>query len=240
MRQTRGVILAGVALAAAIVASAHCAGAQTSPIIAIDIALEPDQAVEDRAHEANAALLADFPKGYALDATHRAHVTILQRYVRTTDLDKVYAAAGDVLAKEDVAHWKLRAAKYFLLSAAGIGALIMDVEPTPDLLRLQREMIDAETPFTVEAGTTAAFFTTPEEPEIISWLVDYVAAYVPKSTGANFVPHVTIGVASVAFIQKLVAEPFDPITFSPVGASVYQLGNYGTARKQLKVFPLTP
>ena len=40
----------------------------------IDIALEPDQAVEDRAHEASAALLSDFPKGYTLDATHRVHV----------------------------------------------------------------------------------------------------------------------------------------------------------------------
>ena len=110
----------------------------------------------------------------------------------------------------------------------------------PDLQRLQQELIDAEAPFTVETGTTASFFTTPEEPDIIPWMIDYVATYVPKASGANFVPHVTIGVASVAFVRKLVAEPFDAITFSPVGASVYQLGNYGTARKQLKLFPLTP
>ena len=116
----------------------------------------------------------------------------------------------------------------------------MAVERTPDLLRLQQEMIDAEAPFTVETGTTAAFFTTPEEPDIIPWIIDYVSTYVPKASGANFDPHVTTGVATVPVVQKLVAEPFDKITFSPVGASVYQLGDYGTARKELKALPLIP
>jgi hypothetical protein len=32
----------------------------------------------------------------------------------------------------------------------------------------------------------------------------------------------------------MVAEPFADFTFSPVGASVYHLGNYGTARAKLK------
>jgi hypothetical protein len=30
------------------------------------------------------------------------------------------------------------------------------------------------------------------------------------------------------------AKPFDSFTFSPVGASAYQLGAFGTARKELK------
>jgi hypothetical protein len=238
MRQTRRALLVAFGVAAAILGSTHEAGAQTSTITAIDIALEPDQAVEDRAHQANDALVAAFPKGYALDATHRAHVTILQRYVRTTDLDKDYAAAEAVLARE--ARWKLTADKYFSLAVSGIAALIMDVELTPDLLRLQREMIDAEAPFTIESATTAAFFTTPEEPDIIPWLLEYVSTYVPKASGANFIRHVTIGIGTEPFVQKLIAEPFEAIAFSPVGASVYQLGNYGTDRKELKALPLTP
>jgi hypothetical protein len=32
----------------------------------------------------------------------------------------------------------------------------------------------------------------------------------------------------------MLAEPFASFTFSPVGASVYQLGSFGTARKELK------
>ena len=52
------------------------------------------------AEAVNARLLKVFPKGFALDATHHPHITILQRYVRTADLDKVYAAVGKVLANE--------------------------------------------------------------------------------------------------------------------------------------------
>ena len=46
----------------------------------------------------NASLLKVFPQGFALDAAHRPHITMIQRFVRTADLDKVYAAAGKVFA----------------------------------------------------------------------------------------------------------------------------------------------
>jgi len=45
---------------------------------------------------------------------------------------------------------------------------------------------------------------------------------------------VTIGVATEKFRNELMAEPFPSFTFSPAGASVYQLGSFGTARKELK------
>jgi hypothetical protein len=38
----------------------------------------------------------------------------------------------------------------------------------------------------------------------------------------------------------MLAEPFEPFTFSPAGASVYQLGTFGTARKELKALTLAP
>ena len=54
-----------------------------------------------RAMADNARLLRVFPRGYALDATHHAHISVLQRFVRTADLDKVYAAVAEVMAKEN-------------------------------------------------------------------------------------------------------------------------------------------
>jgi hypothetical protein len=68
--------------------------------MAIDIALEPDATMVQHAEAANARLLKVYPKGFALDATHSPHNTILQRYVRTADLDKVNVAVGNVLAGE--------------------------------------------------------------------------------------------------------------------------------------------
>ena len=38
----------------------------------------------------------------------------------------------------------------------------------------------------------------------------------------------------------MLAEPFPSFTFSPAGASVYQLGSFGTARKELKALTLSP
>ncbi len=35
-------------------------------------------------------------------------------------------------------------------------------------------------------------------------------------------------------------EPFESFTFSPAGAAIYQLGNFGTARKKLKEWELKP
>ena len=208
--------------------------AQENPVTAIDIALEPDATMIQHAEAANARLLKVFPKGFSLDATHRPHISMLQRYVRTADLDKVYAAAGKVLADEKVTSWKLKAFKYYYIPWKDIGLGGIVVEPTDDLLRLQQELIDAVAPFTEKTGTAAAFVTTPEDPEINQPTIDYVAAFVPEATGKKFNPHVTIGVAPQDYLKEMLAEPFDVFTFSPASASAYQLGNFGTARKELK------
>ena len=71
-------------------------------ITAIDIALEPDATMIQHAEAANVRLRKVFnlSSGLRLDATHRPHITMLQRYVRTAEIDKVYTAVGDVLAGE--------------------------------------------------------------------------------------------------------------------------------------------
>lgn len=213
---------------------------QHAAVTAIDIALEPDAAMIQRATAANAALLKVFPKGFALGPTRKPHVTILQQFVRTAELDKVYAAVAGVFKKTNVLGWKLKAYKYYYIPAGPVGVAGIVAEPTPDLLRLQQDVIDAVAPFAAQSGTAAAFYTTPEEPNIDPLLIDYVATFVPKATGKNFNPHVTTGLAPQEYLTKLVAEPFAAFTFSPLGASVYQLGDMGTARKKLQSWESKP
>ncbi|RUP09925.1 MAG: hypothetical protein EKK38_05630 [Hyphomicrobium sp.] len=217
---------------------AESRGAQQSAVTAIDIALEPDATMIQRAEAVNARLLKVFPKGFALGATHHPHISILQRYVRTADLDNVYASVAKVLAAEKMSGWKLRAFKYYYIPWKSIGLAGIVVEPTDNLLRLQQELIDAVAPFTVRTGTAAAFVTTPESPSINKPTIEYVAKFVPKATGRHFNPHVTVGIAPQRYLKKMLAEPFDAFTFSPAGASVYQLGNFGTARKKLKAWEI--
>jgi 2'-5' RNA ligase superfamily protein len=213
---------------------------QQDPVTAIDVALEPDATMLQHAEAANARLREVFPKGYALDATHRPHITMLQRYIRTEDFDKVYAAVASVLAGEKPAGWALKAFKFDYVVWDKLGLTVMLVEPTDQLIQFQQKLIDAVAPFTVATGTAAAFFTTPNDPGINQPTMDYVARYVPDSSGKNFIPHVTIGVAPPDYVKKLVAEPFDAFTFSPEALSVYQLGNFGTARMKLKAWELSP
>jgi len=213
---------------------------EPNPVTAIDILLEPDATMVKHAAAANRRLLREFPKGFALGETHRPHISCLQRYVRTADLDKVYSAVGKVLAEEKLTTWKLKAYKYYFIPWKEIGLAGIVIEPTDELINYQQKLIDAVAPFTVKTGTAAAFVTTKEDPEINQPTIDYVETFVPDASGKKFNPHVTIGMASQEYLNKMLEEKFEEFTFSPVGAAVYHLGNFGTAREKLKSWELVP
>jgi hypothetical protein len=216
---------------------------EQDPVTAIDILLDPDATMIQRAKATNARLLKVFPKGFALDASHAPHITTLMRYVRTADLDNLYAAASKILARDHVTSMKLKAYKYYFLtdkSMPGLGGPGIVVELTPELIKLQQDLIDAIAPYMVETGTAAAFATTPEEPDVNEATMRYIQVFVPDHSGKNFLPHVTVGLAPIDYLNAMLAEPFDAFTFSPESASVYQLGNYGTARKKLKALDSKP
>jgi hypothetical protein len=65
----------------ALFGSADASSAQQSAVTAIDIALEPDATMIQHAQADNARLLQVFPKGFALDATHHPHISMLQQFV---------------------------------------------------------------------------------------------------------------------------------------------------------------
>jgi 2'-5' RNA ligase superfamily len=219
---------------------AQDAVAQQNPVTAIDIALEPDVTMLLSAKAANARLLKSFPKGFALDETHHPHVTMLQQFVRTDDLDKVFAAANAVLTKETPTAWTLKAFKYYYIPSPPVGLAGIVVEPTENLHRLQDELIKSVEPYTVKTGTPAAFFSEEGGRDIQEFLIEYVANFVTIAAGKRFNPHVTIGVGTETYLNEMLAEPFESFTFSATGASAYQLGSFGTARKELKALPLTP
>jgi hypothetical protein len=207
------------------------------PVTAIDIVLTPDQTMIGHARAANAALLQNFPDGFALDATHHPHISVFAGFVPNDDLPEVYGITADVLAMDDYAAWKLTAFKYYYVPMGPIGLGGIVVRPTPDLVRLQQTLIGAVGPYTVKTATAAAFYTTPAEPDIHQSVIDYIATSMSEIAGANYSPHVTIGLGASEFLDAMIAEPFSPFVFSPVSASVYQFGDFGTARKRLKSFP---
>lgn len=221
-------------------AQAAAPAAKQSAVTAIDILLEPDATMLQHAEANNMRLLKVFPKGFALDAAHRPHITLIQTFVRTADLDKVYAATQKVLASANVNAMKLEAFKYYYVPSGAIGLAGIVAKPTPELLKLQKDLITAVAPFTVNTATMAAFTAGHNDAAIDAQMIAYVSSFVPMQTGEHFSPHVTTGVALKEYLDKMLSEPFKPFTFSPAGAAVYQLGPFGTAAKKLKEWELKP
>jgi phosphoglycolate phosphatase-like HAD superfamily hydrolase len=214
--------------------------AAQSEITAIDILLKPDTTMLKHAAANNERLLSVFPKGFALDAEHTPHITMLQCFVRTADLGKLYAAVEKVLASANVTALKLEAFKYYYAPAGATGVAGICAKPTPDILKLQADVIAAAKPFMQATGPIGAFTAPHDNPATDAAMIQYVSTFVPKMTGAHYNPHVSTGVAPKDYLDEMLTEPFESFTFSPAGAAVYQLGPFGTAAKQLQEWDLKP
>jgi hypothetical protein len=208
-------------------------------LTAIDVLLEPDATMVSRAEAANARLRENVSTGYALDALHAPHITMLQRHVRTPDLDSMFLAIQRVFETEHLAELQMKAwdITTSLLRKRGVsmGLAGIVIEPSAALLRLQQKLIDVVAPFSESGGTAAAYITAPENAHVLKQLIDYVDSHVPNRAERTSIrnPHVTVGVGREESLKQLKAEPFDGFTFKAGGAAVYQLGDFGTAAKKL-------
>jgi hypothetical protein len=212
-----------------------------SELTAIDILIDPDEAAMVRAREVNGRLLESvpLPKGWALDDTHRPHITTLQRYVRTADLDQVYEAVEKAVAATDLSALAYTAMKitHADWGFPGVAPTVLRVEVGDKVLDFQAALLAAITPFVESGGTAAAFVADPGE-EISPTIVDWVEKFVPDQIGAGkYFPHLTVGVATFDDLKVIEAEPFEAFAVSPARVAVYHLGNNGTARELLKSFP---
>jgi hypothetical protein len=151
-------------------------------LIAIDVLLEPDQTMVDKSNASNARLRANYSAGYALDATHTPHVTMLQRYVRVKDLDAVTTALTKLFTTERPTELQLKAKGYEYTIWSGVAVTVFVVERTPELIRLQQKVSDTVAPYSVSGGSSAAFIETPSNSEIVG----YVEQFVPKSSGDHY------------------------------------------------------
>jgi hypothetical protein len=210
-------------------------------LTAVDILIEPDAAAIERARAVNRRMPLSIAAGLTLDDDHLPHITMLQRYLVTADVEQAYAAIEQTLAATDPAslsyhvpgityseHW----------GPPGQAAAVLGVEPNQQVLDLQAALLAAVAPFTGSGGTDAAFVRDAGE-EISQTTKDWVETYVPDQTAASYTAHLTVGLDTVEHLHELQAEPFDAFDVRPLSLAVYQLGNNGTARTLLKTWPLT-
>ena len=203
--------------------------ASDDKLIAIDVLLEPDRTMTAKAKSLNTRLRENYPDGYALDATHVPHLTLLQRFVRAKDFEAVIDSITQVLRAEQPTAMQLATKRLDYVRFEGLGVAVLVVERTPELVRLHNKIIDVVAPFSVSGGTPVAFVGADAVAGTVAW----VETFVPKSSGKNYSPHITAGVATEAFLEQLRAEPFEPVPFWPDALAVFQIGNFGTAAKKL-------
>jgi hypothetical protein len=210
-------------------------------LTAIDILIDPDETSVERARQVNARLLESMPEGWKLDATHQPHITTLQRYVRTADLDKVYDAVEATVTDTDMAALSYQAVSitHADWGFPGYGPTVLQVQVSRKVLDLQAKLVTAVEPFVESGGTAEAFVADPGE-VISPTIIDWVEAYVPNQIGdGKYFPHLTVGVDKFDHLKIIEAEPFDAFEVHPASVAVYHLGNNGTARKLLKAWPVT-
>jgi hypothetical protein len=87
-----GALAAPMAMPSGSALAQQAAAAGQNDVTAIDILLDPDATMIQHAEAANAELLKSYRKGFTLGGVHAPHISMLQRYVKTADLPKVYAA----------------------------------------------------------------------------------------------------------------------------------------------------
>lgn len=208
-----------------------------SALTAIDVLLEPDEATRERARVLNSRLRASSSgAGFALDETHQAHVSLLQRYVRHDDLERVFAMVEELVASLDVATLRLAAVGIIgseFGTPPGTTVASIDLEPTPALRALHESLVEAMVSFSRSGGDASSFVTTPDEAEVNASTIAYVEEFVPVHSGEHYSPHMTVGVGTAGLVEALESSHFDVFELLPGAVAVYQLGDLGTARRAL-------
>ncbi len=203
-------------------------------LVAIDVLLDPDTVLVQAARSVNSGLRANFPDGFALDADHAPHVTILQGFIRQGDLQAVSAAIARLVSQYALADLHLEATGYYDIPfGESLGLAGVVVRPTEPVLNFHRQVIASLKPYLAERGSEDAFVPTQDGSPITPDTVNYVNEFRRAHADQNYNPHVTVGIGTREYLDRLKGLAFDEFTSSPVSVSIYQLGNLGTAQRKL-------
>jgi 2'-5' RNA ligase len=199
-------------------------------LIAINVLLDPDAATVEKARAVNALLRQNEPGGFALDAEHVPHITLVQGFVRKAEIEAVAGALRNTLEQASTHNWQSTATGFYHLADGERGLMGIVFEASDDLRCLQRRILDTLEPFLVAEGSAAAFAPRPDGQPLSTATLDYVTHFVASRTGERYHPHLTVGLGGLDFIAALETEPFEPFPMRAVGLSLYQLGDYGVAQ----------
>jgi hypothetical protein len=191
-------------------------------LIALDVAVLPPPDVAARAVALSGALPAGESPPLRLDGDHLPHITLMQLFARTNELEMVLSKVDEIV--RPLAPLRLGVTG----GGQGTNSVWMTIEKTPELERLHERLMEALRGLERPDGGTGAFFGDDARLKDVLW----VAGYRLKSSFHHYEPHITLGHGS---------EPPDvePSTFQADTVAVCHLGRYCTCRRLLRQWTLT-
>ncbi|NMM47612.1 2'-5' RNA ligase family protein [Marinigracilibium pacificum] len=177
-------------------------------VIAIDILLDPDNAMLATSKVFNDQLRDNYAEGFELDASHQPHVTIIQAYVKKSALPEIEAELKTLISQSNLSEAELTAngLYYIPFDDKGLAGITVD---KGNLMEFHNQVVDLMKKYTEPNGQGTAFVPQPDGTPIMDATVDYVNKFTQSSSGDKYNPHVTIGIGYKDYVSTYIIEKLD-------------------------------
>ena len=193
---------------------------------AVDVVLLPNEAMTDKAIEANAELVAKFGSEIALNKENcLPHISLAMGCVDEKDIDSVGEILRMIAEKHSPGELTVRGIRT-TVNSRGEAVSVFEVDKTEELQQLHQEVME-------ELGAYLNYDVRSDmiygDEEVSESALLWIASYREKASFDKFFPHITIGYGEVDNFSF-------PIKFTTKKLALCYLGNHCTCRKILLSF----
>ncbi len=189
---------------------------------AVDVVLLPDEAMADRAIEANRRLVGKFGGEIVLNKEScLPHISLAMGCVNEKDIASIEKILRSVAERQGLGDLTVIGIR---TTGSGSEAVsVFEIEGTSELQSLHKEVMEKLSPYLSSEVSCDMIYG---DEEVAEGTLRWIENYLEKSSFANFLPHITIGYG------EMEDGPF-PIKFTASKLALCHLGNHCTCRKVL-------
>ena len=198
-----------------------------SPLLALDIAILLPPETSTSVELLNTQLSAP-PEGFRFSARRLPHISLVQQFSPTTELNVIEQTIAGVVSKHPPIDLTLASITTSETTSS------LTVTPSPVLDTLHRRLMDQLAIFDVGLGDERAFINTDATPTDAARLRDitWVSQFRTEAAYDAFAPHVTLGVGAIK-------TTIPKTTFTASVIALCILGRFCTCQKVLASWELS-
>lgn len=200
--------------------------------MAVNIALSVTGKLKERVVALNSVIKSSNPDSFAFDTNHLPHVTVLQMFIDSKNLDQLYT----LLSKNLLKPVRLKVKDFDstpLDKNIEMNLLNLVFHKQDSLVEFQKKLLTLTGSIKIPEATKDAFVDGQNMDE---QFVKYVQTFAEEETALNYSPHITLGIVKKWESDSNAFRAMEEFVFDDL--VVVQVGNYGTAQKLLKSFKL--